>query len=145
MTGSILKNLQTFKSLCGKKAMPNVIIATTMWGKVDADEGAEREKELKTDFWADMTGDGCKTGRFENTAESAWHVIDSPPGNDRARIQLSSEMVDNGRPLEETEAGIHVHEAAFQGRELKALRKRLRRLLSRVHRTRNANGESSTS
>jgi len=145
MTGSILRNLQTFKSLCGTKAMPNVIIATTMWGKVDADEGAKREKELKTDFWADMAGHGCMTERFENTEESAWRVISSPPENDRVGVQLSSEMVDNGRPLEETKAGIHVHEAAFQGRELKALRKRLRRLLPRVHRTRNADEESSVS
>ena len=30
MSGSVLKNLKLFASLCGMEAMPNVIIATTM-------------------------------------------------------------------------------------------------------------------
>ena len=71
MTGTLLKNLQIFTSLCGQKAMPNVVIATTMWGKVEKREGEEREEELKSDFWRDMLANGCRTERFENSYESA--------------------------------------------------------------------------
>jgi len=42
MSGSVLKNLRMFTSLCGEQAMPNVILATTMWSKVDTKEGMDR-------------------------------------------------------------------------------------------------------
>lgn len=46
MQGSAKKNLLMFKKLCGKDAMKNVILATTMWGKVSSEEGAQRETQL---------------------------------------------------------------------------------------------------
>jgi len=130
MNGSILKNLQTFARLCGTKAMPNVVIATTMWSNVDADEGIKREDELQREFWAEMKAGGCRTERFEKTEESAWRVIGSLGEKDQAQVQLTSEMVDDGLPLEKTEAGIMVNQLVSQDEELKAFTKKLRGLFS---------------
>jgi hypothetical protein len=106
MTGSVLKNLRMFASLCGKDAMPNVVITTTMWSKVDKEEGEQREEELRNDFWNDMVADGCRTARFENTHASAWRVVGSLTRNDQARVLLSSEIVDTHLRLNETTAGV---------------------------------------
>jgi hypothetical protein len=86
--------------------MPNVVLVTTMWAKVDREEGEEREEELKNDFWQDMMAGGCKTARFDKTHESAWRIIDSLAGQDRAKVLLSTEIVDNELGLPETQAGI---------------------------------------
>src|SRR5207249_2436104 len=44
--GSAMRNLRMFKKLCGSDSLGKVVLATTWWGKVDAEIGANREKEL---------------------------------------------------------------------------------------------------
>jgi hypothetical protein len=110
MTGSLLKNLKMFISLCGQKAMPNVVIATTMWGEVKPEYGERREKELKDTFWKDLLDEGCRVERFEDTYESAWHIIDRLATEDWAKMRLSQEMVDRHLTLQQTEAGITLND-----------------------------------
>jgi len=118
MTGSILKNLKTFASFCGKRAMPNVIIATTMWGKVGIEEGSEREKELKGDFWKDILDSGCRTERFEKTYESAWGIIGNLATVPDSQLRLRETRVAN--------------EAASKGLELEAFTRKLRAMFSYI-------------
>jgi hypothetical protein len=94
MTGSVLKNLSLFSNLCGQKAMPNVVLATTMWSKVENNEGLEREAELKSDFWGKMMEDGCKIARFVGTYESAWEIIDCHAQRRNAEVLLPFEALD---------------------------------------------------
>jgi len=75
MSGSLMKSLLLFTSLCGQKEMPNVVIVTTMWSEVKQSRGEEREEELKRVFWAEMIRQGCRVERFQDTAESAWGII----------------------------------------------------------------------
>lgn len=86
MTGSLLKYLQMFSSICGQDAMPCVIIVTTMWGKVDKDEGEQREGELNGDFWKDILGHGCETARFDKTYDCAWRIIGSLDQQERGKL-----------------------------------------------------------
>jgi len=106
MTGSMLKNLELFASLCGQKAMPNVILTTTKWEYVSLTTGTNREEELRSEFWKDMLNSGCRTERFQNTYDSAWRIIDSLVEKDRAPVLVSSEIVDAQLRLNETKAGI---------------------------------------
>jgi len=107
MTGSLLKNLQMFASICGQEAMPRVVVATTMWGKVDKDEGIQREAELKGDFWKEILEHGCTTARFDKTYDCAWSIIGSLDKRERGTLPLLPlEMVDDQMRLNETTAGI---------------------------------------
>jgi len=106
MTGSVLRNLRVFASLCGQKAMPNVVLATTMWGRVEEGTGAKREKQLQNEFWKDMLAEGCEIDRFENSHDSAWRIVDSFAEKDKATVLLPREIVDDQLRLNETEAGI---------------------------------------
>jgi hypothetical protein len=103
----VLKNLKVFAEMCGQKAMPNVVMATTMWGKlIDKKEGEAREEELKGDFWKEMITNGCTIERFEDTHESAWNIIDSLAEKNCADVLLPHELVDVRLRLNETKAGI---------------------------------------
>jgi hypothetical protein len=102
----VLKNLHVLPNLLGSKAMPNVVIATTMWKKVTEEEGIAREKELKSKFWNDMLADGCRIERFTDTYNSAWEIIDGPAKTNGAQVLLPHEMVDIRLRLNETGAGI---------------------------------------
>jgi hypothetical protein len=106
MSGSVLKNLQIFAKLCGQKAMPNIIIATTMWGEARQESAERREAELKREFWKDMIHDGCRTERFQDSYKSAWNIIGSLSDKQSAQVLLSHELVDANLRLNETQAGI---------------------------------------
>ncbi|KAK1091077.1 hypothetical protein LTR48_007028, partial [Friedmanniomyces endolithicus] len=56
LEGSALNNLSMFRKLCGTDFYPNVILATSFWGSVDADIGRRREVELREndEFWGAM-------------------------------------------------------------------------------------------
>ncbi|KIM75842.1 hypothetical protein PILCRDRAFT_13215 [Piloderma croceum F 1598] len=105
-TGSVLKNLEVFREMCGQKAMPNVVMATTMWSKVSEEEGRRREEELTEKFWNDLVANGCKVERFEDTHKSAWNIVDGLAGSSRAEVLLPQEIVDNRLRLNETKAGV---------------------------------------
>jgi hypothetical protein len=58
MTGSAETNLKMFTTLCGREAMQNAVLATTMWSEVKEEDGMRREEELKTRFWGGF--DSCR-------------------------------------------------------------------------------------
>jgi chromosome condensin MukBEF ATPase and DNA-binding subunit MukB len=106
MSGTVKKNLGIFTSLLGQEALSNVVIATTMWSEVRSEVGIRREEDLKRIYWHDLLAGGCRTERFDNTYQSAWHIVGSLESNDYAPILLSREIVDIRLRLNETQAGI---------------------------------------
>jgi hypothetical protein len=106
MTVSALKELEVFAKICGQKAMPNVVIVSTMWSEVKGDNGKRREQELRRDFWKDMVTYGCRIERFRDSHKSAWHIIGSLSRKKPTSVLLSHEIVDEHLRLNETEAGI---------------------------------------
>jgi hypothetical protein len=96
-----------FQELCGRKALRNVILVTTMWGEVDAGIGSLRETELKKKYWKVMIDEGSATARYRNTRSSAWDILDHiiQDANHRKAVLLQKEMVDMQRQLPETSAG----------------------------------------
>ena len=80
-----------------------------MWDEVPNESvGAERETQLLSDFWKDMTDHGSHTCRFAGTHGSAWEIInclDLERSCQRRRpLQIQEEMVDRSLPLHETAA-----------------------------------------
>ncbi|KAF9489918.1 hypothetical protein BDN71DRAFT_1525719 [Pleurotus eryngii] len=107
MAGTPLKNLHMFEKLCGKDALQNIILTTTMWDEVDEATGEQREKELERHYWKTMISQGSKTMRYQNTDKSAWNIIDSivVGHNERYAVELQKELVDLEKELPETGAG----------------------------------------
>ena len=104
--GSFLKNLRILGKLCGDDAFTNVVLATTMWDRVDRSTGERREQGLKQAYWKQMLALGSPTVRFQSTFESAWQIIDiiaSKRPIDALLIQ--EELVDLKRHLNNTQAG----------------------------------------
>ena len=103
MSDLLLKNLGRFTSMCGQTAMPNVVMVTTMWSRVSANEGAQREQELKKTFWKDILDNGGRTKRFNGTYESAWGIIGSiMQNNTGTTVNIQQEMVDAETPFRNT-------------------------------------------
>jgi hypothetical protein len=108
MSGSAMKNLRLFSNICGKDAMPNVVIVTTMWSRVGKEEGIAREEVLKREVWDDILGEGFDVKRFDDTHESAWNIVASSMEKGSDVPLLIQEEMNIGRSLDNTQAGIHL-------------------------------------
>jgi hypothetical protein len=106
MCGSSCDILAMFQEFCGADAAPNVILATTMWSRVEEEEGSRREKQLMEEYWKWFLTNGSITARFLNTSESAWSIADSIIQKSRIRsLQVQDEMVRFHRRVNDTQAG----------------------------------------
>ncbi|KDR82098.1 hypothetical protein GALMADRAFT_60058 [Galerina marginata CBS 339.88] len=103
-----LKNLRMFKELCGHKALQNVILTTTMWEEEDPGVGAEREKDLKDNYWKPMVDRGSVTRRFEKQTQAVAFKVLEPlleGAVQRHSLLIQDELVELRLKLSETAAG----------------------------------------
>jgi hypothetical protein len=112
MAGTPLKNLRMFHELCGKKALRNVILVTTMWSEVDQEVGSRREEALRQKYWKGMIDEGSSTARYKGTLSSAWEILDHiiQDAHRRKAVLLQTEMVDMRMQLPETSAGQELYQ-----------------------------------
>lgn len=108
VTQHATKNLQMFQKLTGEKNLKNVMLATSMWDKVSADEGRAREQELKSKFWKVLLAFEAKTVRYAGTPESARSIARAMMANKPFFVQLQREMGKDNKALRDTEAGRQV-------------------------------------
>ena len=110
--GKAMKNLRSFRKLCGDDAFSKVVLATTFWN-IDNPEVEERhETELKTksDFWGSMISKGSRVFRQDNDKVSAREIIHylvkkRTPQNPGATLAIQRQLVDQGKKLVDTDAG----------------------------------------
>jgi len=121
MEGSNMKNLRMFRELCGEKNFKNVILCTTMWDKVDEEEGQRREEELKSKetFWGNLVSRGAQVMRHRGPdfTASARKIAESFIQKDTIVLQLQEELDQNGS-LSNTSAG------RFLTREIEDIKKK---------------------
>lgn len=110
MSGSSYRNLQLFRSLCGSKTLPNVMLATTMWDKVSQAEGGQREKDLLSDdgFWGQLHAAGATASRYDNTVAGAQSLVKTLLQMSPVVLQIQHEMSIEHKELIDTEAGQQV-------------------------------------
>jgi len=107
MEGSHMKNLRMFRELCGEENFGNVILCTTMWGKVSEEDGQRREEELKSKetFWGSLISRGAQVVRHQgDLTTSARKIAESFIQKDTIVLQLQQELDRNGS-LSDTSAG----------------------------------------
>ncbi|KAF3219833.1 hypothetical protein TWF679_010289 [Orbilia oligospora] len=105
MTNPATKNLEMFRKLTGEKNLKNVVLTTSMWDKVTAEEGARRERELKEKFWKVLLAFEAKTIKYKGTSESAREVAGLLMENKPFYLQLQEEMGKGKKALKDTSAG----------------------------------------
>jgi hypothetical protein len=131
MEGSAMRNLRMFRELCGEEPLKNVILVTSFWDQVLRDVGEQREQELKRTphFWGGMVDKGSRIARFEGR-DSALSIVLSLANQRPLALSIQQEMVEEGKPLIETAAGIAVNEELAR---LEALHRQQRDELQREY------------
>lgn len=126
VSGSSLKNIRVFQSLCGADAfkLDRVILATTMWSTLDSMEGGheigvQRSKELEhPDFWGQMLQEKKFMREHDGSKKSALSIISELINRKGGVVlQIQKEMVDRDLSLEETDAGRYLQKDLIEARE----------------------------
>ncbi|KAG8910551.1 hypothetical protein FRC02_007118 [Tulasnella sp. 418] len=94
--------------LCGKDAMKNVVLCTTMWNVEKAAKAESREKQLLSKFWHKMTEEGAKSARHDGTIESSLEIIDQLLGLPPISLDIQKSLAE-GKSLSETAAGQEIN------------------------------------
>lgn len=109
------------KRICGDQTLRNVALVTNMWGNVDPEVGAARERQLAAEFVKPALDNGAQLIAHHNTTESAYHVIRAILKNRRTALQVQQELIDEKREFDRTTVGEEI------GREVEESTRRLER------------------
>ena len=128
-TGTILKNLDMFKKLCGDDALGNVVLGTTKWSLIHRQEtGEQREQQLHDSFWKDMINHGSVIRRVRDDS-SARKILDHILQNKAVEsVLIQDEVVDKRIPVPETTAGKTLRYTQEQFEALKKKREKSRQM-----------------
>jgi len=108
-SGAEQQSFRIFSGMCGTQATDRVRLVTTMWDQVGDDTSAlQTESRLKAE-WEFLISAGALYQNFYNTPESAWEIVDGL-GYERKALLLQRELVNMGKTLKETTAGMRAPE-----------------------------------
>lgn len=106
MKGSDQNNLKMFKALCGKQNLSCVVLATTMWSKIDEATANDRKSKLSESYWKSMVEQGSLIRRHDDTRESALKIVDKIIAqHSRITLSIQEQLVTEGLSVEDTDAG----------------------------------------
>ena len=96
------------KNICGDAAMNQLMLCTTMWDKVDADEGSARLDELyENSAWKEMISKGASTAAISNVKSDAKSEAERIVGEliknaKSKKLVIKDKLVNKIRGMEET-------------------------------------------
>ncbi|KAG2413382.1 hypothetical protein HFD88_002571 [Aspergillus terreus] len=108
MKGTANKNIHMLLQMVGLDNLKNVTVASTMWDALrDKAEGERREADLKKNYWNQFENWLATITRVEdpNNLASYTDIVDDLMKKNGVTLQITHEVVDEGKTLEETSAG----------------------------------------
>ena len=120
MTNSMSKYLRVFKKLWGEECFSSVVIATTMWDRVNHEDGSRREHQLvaTVEFWGDLVAQGARVVRYDDSYDSAMQLIHYVLDLYRTPVlQFQREAVEEDKPIDQTSAGRELQKDLIEQRE----------------------------
>ena len=129
------------KRICGEQTLRNVVLTTNMWGNVDPEVGATRERQLAEEFVKAALNEGAQLLRHQNTTESAHDIIRVILKHRRAALQVQQELVDEKREFDRTTVGEELNREAEEstrrlGQQVEKLQAALKEVKGRESETR---------
>jgi len=139
-TGTAAKSFKTLLAMCGDQALRNVVIMTTMWGKVTAEVGVARERELASSFFKPALDNGALLLRHNDSIESTHQLIRTILDKQWVTLRIQKEIVDQGKSLSETAAGKELQKELNE--RVKKHQRQLQELHEMLNQTKANDGET---
>ncbi|QRV79838.1 50S ribosome-binding GTPase [Ceratobasidium sp. AG-Ba] len=128
MAGASARTYRLLRNLCGTANLSNVVICTNMWSNPPTEDELRREAQLETEFFKVALENGAKMVRRPSLGmETAHDVLRVLLPKAPTVLEVTSDVVDRGMRLQDTEAGKFVEaelrfKLAKQEQELQELK-----------------------
>jgi len=76
MRGTAKNNLSMFQAMCGDEPMSSVVVATTMWSRINESTGLDLQRQLSERYWNSMIDAGSKVITHDDNTASALRIIE---------------------------------------------------------------------
>ena len=117
MKGTDKTSLAMFQALCGKESFSSVVLATTMWGKLDPATGNKRHATLSQEYWNDLADMGTAIVKHADTKSSALGIVEHiVQQNSHITLKIQQEL-SAGMELSNTDAGREISRKLNEARE----------------------------
>lgn len=114
MQGSAVSNIRTFRALCGDDFSSRILLCTTFWDLYEHQPkiANERLEELKQDdFWGEMIKNGSDICRVPEDQSELQKIISALASQRAIPLKIQDEVVDQGKPIDESAAMLSLLEA----------------------------------
>jgi len=123
-----------FRELCGEKTLRNVILVTNKWGQVTPKQGADREQQLKDNYFKAAIEKGAQPCRHRNTSESARKILRKILENKPLTLKIQRELIDERKDIGQTGAGAELNREIREAvekyqRDIRELEERMRKTI----------------
>ncbi|QRV94468.1 50S ribosome-binding GTPase [Ceratobasidium sp. AG-Ba] len=106
MAGASARTYRLLRNLCGTANLSNVVICTNMWSNPPTEDELRREAQLETEFFKVALENGAKMVRRSRPGmETAHDVLRVLLPKAPTVLEVTSDVVDRGMRLQDTEAG----------------------------------------
>ncbi|KAF3048584.1 hypothetical protein E8E11_007327 [Didymella keratinophila] len=106
MRGSARNNLNMFRAMCGEEPMSSVVVATTMWGKINEQNGTDLQKQLSERYWKSMIDAGTKVIRHDDNRDSALRIVEYIMSRKaQVKMDIQKQLEDGRIDVKDTSAG----------------------------------------
>jgi chromosome segregation ATPase len=132
--GLAVRNFRMFRELCGEKTLKNVILMTNMWGRVTRQVGADREQQLRDNYFKAAIEKSAQLCRHNNTPESARAILRKILKNEPLALKIQQELIEQGKDIGQTGAGAELNREIREvveryERDLRELEKDMRKAM----------------
>ncbi|TDL14530.1 hypothetical protein BD410DRAFT_191840 [Rickenella mellea] len=122
-----LRYFRIFQKLCGHANLDHTQVVTTCWTDVEAKVGGAREKEFMNGVFKPVLDAGGRIVRHDQTIRSAKAILRHVLEKDVVLLKIQSQLVDDGKNLYDTDAGLEIPRSAEAGKP-RGFRRWLRKL-----------------
>lgn len=106
MRGSAKNNLNMFQAMRGEEPLSSVVVATTMWGKIDEQNGENLQRQLSERYWKSMIDAGTKIIRHDDNRDSALRIIEYIISRKaQVKMEIQKQLEDGRTDVKDTSAG----------------------------------------
>ncbi|KAJ5893682.1 hypothetical protein N7495_005373 [Penicillium taxi] len=107
---SALRNFKLLESMCGLDAAPRMFLVSTMWDSIQVDNHEAILRESRLEVLGAVFEHGSQAKRWHGDEWSALSIVDAliSLGGGYKSLLIQRELVDEGKPLNETTAGLEL-------------------------------------
>ncbi|EMD41303.1 hypothetical protein CERSUDRAFT_89874 [Gelatoporia subvermispora B] len=102
---SVKRHIDMFRAICGREFSENVVVATTLWDRIDINNGAHNHEQCYQYHYKELVEEGATILEHNNALDSAQDIVRRLLRTQPEALRLQTELMEDGISLDQTNIG----------------------------------------